>query len=290
MTRSQPRTAGKDVRFVPWDGRSAGAWTDAIDGADAIVNFTGKNVNCRLTERNRRELADSRHDAVVALASAMNLCRRRPGVFVQCSAVGVYGDTASCCDEQTKAGDGILAGVAKACEAAFLGCDLKDTRKVLLRLGVVLGRDGGALPLLARLTRCFMGGSAGSGKQYVSWIHAQDLNRSIVHTLGNPDIEGTFNVVSPMAVTNAELMRMLRTVLGKPWSPSVPGVLLRAIAFVVGFNSELVLTGQRCVPRRLQETGFCFEFGDLEHALRDLLASDGQPPRLRPSIGAVQAT
>ena len=267
-------TAGKDVRFVPWDGRSAGAWTDAVDGADAIVDFTGKNVNCRLTGRNRRELAASRHDAVVTLAAAMSLCRRRPGVFVQCSAVGVYGDTASCCDEQAKAGDGVLAEVAKACEEALLGCDLKDTRKVVLRLGVVLGREGGALPLLARLTRCFMGGSAGSGKQYVSWIHAQDLNRIIVHALGNPDIEGTFNAVSPAAVTNAEFMRTLRRVLGKPWSPPVPDVLLRAIAFAVGFNSELVLTGQRCVPRRLQEAGFRFEFGDLEHALRDLLGSD----------------
>jgi uncharacterized protein len=274
LTRSQPMTADKDVRFVPWDGRSVGSWTDAIDGADAIVNFTGKNVNCRLTERNQRELAASRRDAVIVLGDAVNLCRRRPGVFVQCSAVGVYGDTASCCDEQTKDGDGVLAEVAKTCEAAFRGCDLKDTRKVVLRLGVVLGREGGALPLLARLTRCFMGGAAGSGKQYLSWIHAQDLNRIIVHTLGNPNIEGTFNAVSPMPVTNAEFMRTLRRVLGKPWSPPVPGVLLRAIAFAVGFNSKLILTGQRSVPCRLQEAGFRFEFGDLEQALRDLLGSE----------------
>ena len=251
----------------------AGPWTDAIDGADAIVNFTGKNVNCRLTERNRRELAASRRDAVIVLADAVNLCRRRPGVFVQCSAVGVYGDTASCCDEQTKEGDGILAEVAKTCEAAFRGSDLKETRKVVLRLGVVLGRDGGALPLLARLTRCFMGGAAGSGKQYLSWIHAQDLNRIIVHTLGNPDIEGTFNAVSPMPVTNADFMRTLRRVLGRPWCPPVPGVLLRAVAFALGFNSELVLTGQRCVPYRFQQAGFHFEFGDLECALRDLLGA-----------------
>ena len=246
---------------------------DAIDGADAIVNFTGKNVKCRLTERNRRELAASRRDAVIVLAGAVNRCRSRPGVFVQCSAVGVYGDTASCCDEQTQDGDGILAEVVKTCEAAFRGTDLKDTRKVVLRLGVVLGREGGALPLLARLTRCFMGGAAGSGKQYLSWIHTQDLNRIIVHTLANPNIEGTFNAVSPMPVTNAEFMRTLRRVLGKPWSPPVPGVLLRASAFALGFNSELILTGQRCAPRRLQEAGFRFEFGDLEQALRDLLGA-----------------
>jgi uncharacterized protein (TIGR01777 family) len=218
-------------------------------------------------------LAASRRDAVVVLADAVNRCRRRPGVFVQCSAVGVYGDTESCCDEQTQDGDGILAEVVKTCEAAFRGTDLKDTRKVVLRLGVVLGRDGGALPLLARLTRCFMGGAAGSGEQYLSWIHAEDLNRIVVHTLGNPNIEGTFNAVSPMPVTNASFMRTLRRVLGKPWCPPVPGVLLRAAAFTLGFNSELILTGQRCVPSRLQEAGFRFEFGDLGQALRDLLGS-----------------
>jgi hypothetical protein len=271
LTRSQPMTADRDVRFVPWDGRSAGPWTDAIDGADAIINFTGKNVNCRLTKSNRRELAASRRDAVIALAVAVNLCPRRPGVFVQCSAVGVYGDTAGCCDEQTQDGGGILAEVAKTCEAAFRDSDLKDTRKVVLRLGVVLGRDGGALPLLARLTRCFMGGAAGSGKQYLSWVHAQDLNRILVHTLDNSNIEGTFNAVSPLPVTNAEFMRTLRGILSRPWCPPVPGVLLRAASFALGFNSELILTGQRCVPRRFQEAGFHFEFSDLQCALRDLL-------------------
>ena len=206
LTRLETMTTDKDVRFVAWDGRSLGRWMDAIDGADAIVNFTGKNVNCRLTERNRREIVTSRRDALLVLGAAVNRCRRRPGAFVQCSAVGVYGDTESCCDEQTKEGDGILAEVAKTCEAAFRGSEIKDTRKVVLRLGVVLGRDGGALPVLARLSRYFMGGAAGSGKQYLSWIHADDLNRMIVHTLSNPKIEGTFNAVSPMPVTNADFM------------------------------------------------------------------------------------
>jgi uncharacterized protein (TIGR01777 family) len=273
LTRSPPMTADKDVRFVPWDGRVTGSWTNAIDGADAIVNFTGKNVNCRPNERNWRELAASRREAVIVLADAVRRSRRKPGVFVQCSAVGVYGDTESCCDEQTKEGDGRLAEIAKTCEAALHGSDLADTRKVVLRLGVVLGRDGGALPLLARLTRCYLGGAAGSGKQYMSWIHAQDLNRIVVHTLNNPDIEGTFNAVSPMPARNAEFMRTLRKVLGKPWCPPTPAVLLRAVAFAMGFNSEVILTGQRCAPCRLQEAGFYFEFDELEKALQNLIGA-----------------
>lgn len=273
LTRSENRTAEKAVRYVIWDGRSRGKWTDALEGADAVVNFSGKNVNCRLTERNRRELLSSRRDAAIVLGDAVKRCRRPPRVFVQCSAVGFYGDTDSCCDEQTPGGSGILAEIVKTCEAAFHDSELKETRKVLLRLGVVIGKSGGALTPLANLTRCFLGGAAGSGKQYLSWIHVQDLNRIIVEALGNSTIEGTFNAVSPMAVTNADFMRTLRIVLKKPWCPPVPGVVLRAIALAVGFNSELILTGQRCVPRRLQEADFQFEFSPLGPALRDLLGA-----------------
>jgi uncharacterized protein (TIGR01777 family) len=271
LTRSETMTADKDVRYVTWDACSLGCWTDVLEGADAIINLTGKNVNCRPTERNRREIVTSRRDAVTVLGRAVSLCRRRPGVFVQCSAVGVYGDTKSCCDERSPEGNGILAEIAKTCEAAFRGSDLNGIRKVVLRLGVALGRDGGALPLLARLTRCFMGGAAGDGKQYLSWIHVQDLNRIIFEALRNSHMEGTFNAVSPMPVTNADFMRTLRGILRRPWCPPAPSVLLRAAAFALGFNSELVLTGQRCVPHRLQQADFHFEFSDLECALRDLL-------------------
>jgi len=267
-------SADKDIRFVQWDGRSTGEWTEAIDGADAIINFTGKNVNCRLTERNLRELTSSRRDAVIVLTDAVKRCRKRPGVFVQISAVGVYGDTQACCDERTNEGAGILADVVRNCESAFWISDLKDTRRVVLRLGVVLGTEGGALPLLSRLARFFLGGAAGSGRQYLSWIHVDDLNRIIAHILGNPGTEGTYNAVSPMPVTNSEFMRTLRRVFGKPWSPPVPAFMMRAVAFAAGLNSELILTGQRCVPCRLQEAGFQFKFVDLEQALRNLLGSD----------------
>jgi hypothetical protein len=168
-------------------------------------------------------------------------------------------------------GSGMLSDITKTCEAAFNGMAFADTRKVVLRLGVVLGREGGALPVLAGLTRCFLGGAAGNGRQAVSWIHVQDLNRMILEVIGNAKLDGVFNAVSPQPVTNAELMRTLRRVLNRPWSPPVPAWLLRVMGFVIGINAELILTGQRGLPTRLHQAGFEFEHKDLESALQDLL-------------------
>ena len=270
LTRAEKTTPESRVRYVVWDGRSLGKWTEALEGADAVINFSGKNVNCRLTERNRRVLASSRLEAVKILSEAVCLCRNKPGVFVHCSAVGFYGDTDRICDERSVAGTGMLAEITNTCEAAFNGYEFNDTRKVVLRLGVVLGNAGGALPVLVRLTRCFLGGSVGNGRQGVSWIHVQDLNRIFLEALGNPSLAGVYNAVAPQSVTNAELMRTLRSVLGRPWSPPAPAVLLRAMAYVIGINSELILSGQRCLPTRLQQAGFHFEYKDLAHALQNL--------------------
>lgn len=271
LTRSAAPLAVPGARAASWDGRSPGAWAEAVDGADAVVNLAGRNVNCRPSARNGRELAASRRDAVLALAAAMDRARRRPGVFVQCGAVGIYGDTSAACDEQAPAGEGFLAAIAGACEDAVREAGLADTRTVVLRLGVVLGRDGGALPLLARLARCCLGGAAGSGGQFLSWIHARDLDRIFLHVLDQPGLAGVFNAVAPAPARNADFMRALRAVLGRPWSPPVPAAVLRAVARVLGTNPELVLAGQRCLPRRLLEAGFRFEFDGLDEALRDLL-------------------
>ena len=273
LTRSDRMTPESGVRSVVWDGRSRGPWADVLEGADALINFSGKNVNCRLTTRNKRELLTSRLEALKVLGEAVGRCSQPPGLFVHCSAVGFYGDSDRACNENAPPGSGMLADITKTCEAAFYGMAFADTRKVVLRLGVVLGREGGALPVLAGLTRCFLGGAAGNGRQAVSWIHVQDLNRMILEVIGNAKLDGVFNAVSPQSVTNAELMRTLRRVLNRPWSPPVPAWLLRVMGFVIGINAELILTGQRCLPTRLQQTGFEFEHKDLESALQGLLGS-----------------
>ncbi len=192
-------------------------------------------------------------------------------MWVQASAAGFYGDTGEAvCDESAPVGGDTLANVCRQWEAAFAAAQVPQTRKVVLRIGFVLGRDGGALPVLTKLARWFLGGAAGSGRQYVSWIHLQDLVAMFVAAVGDEKLAGTFNAVGPQAVTNAAFMRELRRVLRRPWSPPAPALAVKLGAWLMGSEAFLALASQRCVPKRFLEAGFQFQFADLAAALNDL--------------------
>jgi uncharacterized protein (TIGR01777 family) len=144
------------------------------------------------------------------------------------------------------------------------------TRRVVLRIGFALGRDGGALRLLGRLTKRFLGGTVGSGRQYISWIHVADLNQMFIAAIEREEIRGAFNATGPNPVSNAEFMRELRRVLGRPWSPPAPVWAVRLGSRWMGTEASLALTGRRCTPRRFLESGFVFQFPQLPAALADL--------------------
>jgi uncharacterized protein (TIGR01777 family) len=141
------------------------------------------------------------------------------------------------------------------------------TRHVLLRIGFVLGIEGGALQVLARLTKWGLGGTAGSGRQFVNWIHVSDLCRVFLAALEDEAMQGVFNASGPQPVTNAEFMRELRKVLHRPWSPPAPAWMVRLGAWLMGSEGRLALTGRCCIPARLLERGFKFEFSELVGAL-----------------------
>ena len=267
----QPLVLGRGATDLHWDGKHVGEWANALDGAEAIVNLTGKNINCRHTDKNRREIISSRVDSVRALGEAIARCAAPPKVFVQASGVGYYGDTADrVADEDSPPGNDFPAEVCRLWEGAFEALNLPATRKVVLRLGVVLGRDGGALPMLEKITRWFLGGSAGSGKQFISWIHVADIVTLFEAAIEQPELSGVFNTTSPRPVTNNEFMRELRRALRRPWSPPVPAALARMGAWLIGTDGELALTSCRCVPRRLVRHGCDFQFPDLRDALASL--------------------
>jgi hypothetical protein len=272
LTRS-PRQSAGGAQELAWDGSSAGAWTASLDGAEAIINLTGKSINCPHTPENLREITDSRVNSVNAIAAAIRQVRLPPRVWVQASATGFYGDTGdTVCDEDTPAGNGTLAEICKKWEGAFSTAALTQTRKVCLRIGFVLGREGGALPVLCKMTRLFLGGAAGSGRQYVSWVHLTDLVAMFKAATVGEQFQGIFNAIAPNAVTNAELMRELRRVLHRPWSPPAPEFAVKLGARLMGSEGSLALASQRSVPRRFQEAGFPFRFSGLEEALKDLCA------------------
>lgn len=267
----QPRVRADKIEEVAWEGKTAGAWGQYLDGALAVINLTGRNINCRHTLENLHDIMTSRVYSVKALAEAVAKIKTPPRVWVQASAIGFYGDAGDqVCDENTPVGNDTLAKVCGKWEGAFQGVDLPGTRKVVLRIGFVLGREGGGLPMLAGLTRKFLGGTAGSGRQYLSWVHLADLVQMFVATVQRDDLSGAFNAVTPNPVTNAEFMRELRRALHRPWSPPVPSFVVRLGARLMGTEASLALASQRCVPRRFLDSGFKFQFSEVRQALADL--------------------
>jgi len=267
----QPIVLGRGATDLQWDARTLGNWASALDGADAVVNLTGKNVNCRPTAENRREILRSRVDSVRVLGEAIARCAAPPRVFVQASGVGYYGDTGDrVADEESPSGNDFFAEVCRQWEGAFNGLALPATRKVILRLGTVLGLDGGALPMLEKLTRWFLGGAVGSGRQFISWIHVADIVSLFVSAIEWRELTRVFNATSPQPITNRKFMRELRHALHRPWSPAVPAPFARAAAWLMGTNGDLALTSCRCVPRRFLEHEFNFRFPNLRDAFADL--------------------
>jgi uncharacterized protein len=260
---------------LEWDGRTLGPWTRQLDGALAVVNFTGRSVNCRYTPENRREMIESRVDSVRVVDRAIAECDRPPRVLVQSGSLAIYGDAGDrLCDETAPPGDGFPVETCLRWESAFNEGNTPDTRRVLLRIGFVLGREGGALAVLARLTRCFLGGTVGSGRQYISWLHHADMARIVLRAIEHDEMSGVYNATGPTPVTNREFMRVLRRALHRPWSPPAPEWAVRIGSWLMGTEPSLALTGRRCIPRRLIEEGFEFRFTDLEAALEDVFRSE----------------
>ena len=261
-------------RPVAWDGATVGDWARVLEGATAVVNFTGKSVNCRYTSANSRAILESRLRPVESLGAALTACSKPPPVWVQAASLAIYGNPgATICDETAPPGSGFSVEVCQRWEEAFNGCEVSSTRKVLHRIGFVLGAGGGALEPLARLAHLGLGGPAGSGRQYIPWLHVADLNRILMWSIDSRDAGGTYNATGPTPVTNSEFMATLRRAVGRPWSPPVPAWMVRIGAWAIQTEPELILTGRRCVPRRLLEQRFTFRFPALDAALADILKS-----------------
>ncbi len=262
------------AEFIRWDGKNMDArWVDRIDGSCAVVNFTGKSVNCIYTEKNKREIIESRLDSVRVLKEAVLNAEQPPPVFVQAGSLAIFGDTEEVCDEESPLADGFSPEVCKLWEGEFFSGDrLPHTRQVLLRIGFALGRGGGALEPLVKLARMGLGGTIGSGRQYISWLHIDDLNSMFLNAIEDPEYSGVYNATGPHPVRNKEFMQTLRKVLNKGWSPPAPSPFVKAGAYLfMRAEPELALTGRNCVPKRLQDNGFAFQYTDLEKALRDLV-------------------
>ncbi|MFQ5459255.1 MAG: TIGR01777 family oxidoreductase [Anaerolineae bacterium] len=265
----RPGPAGVDQ--VPWDGRSAKALGGHVDGADAVVNLVGAGLaDRRWTPRRKKKLWESRTVAGQAVARAIEAAARRPRVLLQASAVGLYGPKGDeMVTEDTLAGHDFLARLCSAWEASTSRVETMGVRRVVVRTGIVMAVSGGALARMLPPFRLGLGGRLGSGRQWMPWIHLADEVAALVHLVGAADAAGAYNLTAPRPVTNSDFTVALGRAIGRPTVMAVPAFALRVI---FGEMAVVLLTGQRAVPRRLQDRGLHFGFPAVGAALADLLS------------------
>jgi uncharacterized protein (TIGR01777 family) len=266
-----PLVRRKEVPGAFWDPKSGAFDRDAAEGADAVVHLAGENVaSGRWTPQRRAEIRDSRVLGTRHLAEGLRSLERRPAVMVAASAIGFYGNSGDVI--QTEAGElgrGFLAEVCRDWEAACEPAAAAGIRIVKLRIGLVLAPHGGPLRQMLPVFRLGLGGRVGDGRQWMSWITLGDLVRIVEHVLADAEIRGAVNATAPQPVRNAEFTDTLARVLRRPAWLALPAFVLRAAFGEMA--EEMLLTGTRVVPDRLEKRGFRFEHDTLEPALRALL-------------------
>lgn len=269
-------------RQVHWDAETLGEWAREIDGADVVINLAGRNVNCRYNAENRRAIMDSRVHSTRILGEAILRAADPPRLWLQSSTATIY---AHRYDAPNDEATGILGGkepnapstwrfsidVATAWERAANEIETPHTRKVLLRSAMTMSPDReGVFDVLLGLVRHGLGGTAGDGRQYVSWIHDEDFLRAIFWLIEHPEIDGPVNLAAPQPLPNADFMKTLRNAWGISIGLPAAAWMLELGAIFLRTETELILKSRRVVPGRLLEAGFEFQFPTWDAAARDL--------------------
>lgn len=263
----------KKIRFIKWDTKIAGDWAIELENADLIINLAGRTVNCRYTEKNKKEIFDSRTDAVKAIGAAISKCKNPPSLWINASSATIYRHAEDKPqDEYTgEFHDDFSVQVCKRWEKTFYDQSILQTRKVALRMAITLGPGGILIPYF-NLLRFGLGGKQASGKQMYSWVHIEDTCSMIEWIFDHKDLQGTYNCSSPSPVTNTEFMKILRKVTGHIIGLPAYEWMLRIGAPIIGTEAELVLKSRWVIPTKILETGFQFKYPLLENALKDIIS------------------
>ena len=288
LTRS-PGQAGLVGRQVGWDARTLGDWTREVEGSAALINLTGKSVNCRYNAQNRKQILDSRVNSTRALGEAIGRCHQPPRVWLNASTATVYRHTFGEPWDETgqteateEAKDRFSVEVAWAWERALNDASTPHTRKVAMRMAMVLGLGKNSVfPVLLRLTKLGLGGRMGSGRQFVSWIHETDFCQAVDWLIGHDNFEGPVNLAAPNPVPNAEMMRTLRQICSVPFGLPATDWMLEIGAFLLRTETELLIKSRRVVPGHLLNSGFEFQFPTIREAFGDLAQKKANPTKGR---------
>ena len=268
--RAKDLFAGQ-VKVAEWDATTAGGWAELVDGALAIINLVGENIGTgRWTDKKKQLILQSRLNAGSAITEAIQSAERKPQVLIQTSGIGYYGNRGDeSLDENSSNGTGFLADVARQWEQSVFGVKALGVRLATTRFGIILGTHGGIIPRLVPPFRFFLGGHPGSGRQWLAWVHIEDVIGVICFLVENANCEDAFNVTAPEPVLSKDFYDLLGETLHRPDIFPMPAFALRLILGEIA--TELLLPSQRVIPKKLLEAGYRFKFPDLNVALKDIL-------------------
>jgi uncharacterized protein (TIGR01777 family) len=259
-----------NVKYVNWNGAGIGNWLAELEESDVLINLTGKSVNCRYNDKNKKEILSSRINATNILGEVLGMLKYPPKIWINTASATIYryaDDRPQ--DEYTgELGTGFSVDVCKQWEAAFFKQETPDTRKVGLRIAITLGSNGGVVPYYLNLAKFGLGGRQGSGKQYFSWIHESDITGVIDFLIAHEELERVFNVAAPNSVQNSELMNIVRAVVKAPFGLPATKWMLEIGARLLNTETELILKSRWVIPTRLLAAGYIFKVPSIKEAIQ----------------------
>ena len=263
-----------NIKTLFWDGTHQGEWVSELEGSDLLINLCGKNVNCRYSEENQNEIINSRIVPTNLLGKVIENMKNPPKLWINITSATIYrhAEDRPQDEESGDIGYGFSIDVCRKWEDAFFKTKTPLTRKIALRMGIVLGKNDGAFPRLLNLVKLGLGGKQGDGQQYISWIHEQDAARCTAWLIQHEEINGIVNCTSPEPIKNENFMTTIRDLYGVPFGLPSPAWLLEIGAAFIGTETELILKSRWVLPKRLIENGYQFLYPKAEHAIKDILS------------------
>lgn len=271
LTRRKSKTSD-GIKYVNWNAKNFSGWENELENATVLINLAGKSVDCRYTEKNKKEILLSRIESTKILNKAVLNCKNPPKHWLNSSTATIYRFSL---DKQMDEIDGEIGNdfsinVALSWEKAFFKTETPNTLKTALRTSIVLGKNGGAFIPLKTLAKIGFGGKQGKGNQFISWIHEEDFANAVDFII-KKEITGIINIVSPEPIPNSVFMQKLRKAVGFPFGIPMNTFLLKIGSFFIRTETELVLKSRNVIPKRLLENGFKFKFGNIDTTFQNLL-------------------